>query len=925
MDENYKPLRAVFNEAVEIKDPAERAAYLDQACGQDAVLRRKIDDLLRAHEEAGGFLGEQEGGAATLPITEKAGDRIGRYKLVEKIGEGGCGIVYLAEQEEPLRRRVALKVIRLGMDTQSVIARFEAERQALALMDHPNIARVFDAGATDGGRPYFVMELVRGVRITEYCDENALSAPERLALFVQVCQAIQHAHQKGIIHRDIKPSNILVTVNDGVAVPKVIDFGIAKATEQKLTEKTVRTLFLEFLGTPAYMSPEQAAMTTLDIDTRSDIYSLGVLLYELLAGQPPFDGPKLLQAGFDAMRRTIAEAEPARPSTRLRQMPFAEQTTTAQRRRTEPPKLIKLLRGDLDWIVMKCLEKDRARRYETANALAADIQRHLDTEPVLARPPSNIYRVQKLLRRHRKAFAAAAALLVILAAGLAASTWFFVRESAARQIVGLRNAELASRSGRWRDALKFWDAAERAGYKDSIDLGLKRAEAWIVLADKPRAKTEFDKVMRLSDLGARRGSVLLRVGEFEMFNRATFEQGVQHVRQALTNGLDAADTALANGLIADSTPAALGFFNTALEHNPFLHSAHRHSLGLKFVLGRHDELAAHLRVAKVLYPGDFSPGQLEIMELALHGRTNEAQSALSRLRAGLPPDSYRTVERGIRLLSRAAAFFEPEAYLGGQGSNAVAQSELLTNALESLQARGSARPAGPLPQLPCVEQGIQLGFDGLKMLAIAKLLGGTDAAIEKIRDSSRHHPEALFPFFAGTFLDKQQPRTGPRDLRLLALQSEMYQKAADSPSILPSLPRLARVLAADVQEELALSKHTNAAAFRTNCQANLRRAALEPQLAPIECGAYARWSYALNEYDLDRQFLARWESLRPEDPSLLRNRIRLEMASGAYGPALKHIDRALAANPDDKFAKAEREKALQEIKKLSDSALGTKP
>ena len=485
--------------------------------------------------------------------------------------------MYLAEQEEPLRRRVALKVIRLGMDTQSVIARFEAERQALALMDHPNIARVFDAGATDGGRPYFVMELVRGVRITEYCDENALSAPERLALFVQVCQAIQHAHQKGIIHRDIKPSNILVTVNDGVAVPKVIDFGIAKATEQKLTEKTVRTLFLEFLGTPAYMSPEQAAMTTLDIDTRSDIYSLGVLLYELLAGQPPFDGPKLLQAGFDAMRRTIAEAEPARPSTRLRQMPFAEQTTTAQRRRTEPPKLIKLLRGDLDWIVMKCLEKDRARRYETANALAADIQRHLDTEPVLARPPSNIYRVQKLLRRHRKAFAAAAALLVILAAGLAASTWFFVRESAARQIVGLRNAELASRSGRWRDALKFWDAAERAGYKDSIDLGLKRAEAWIVLADKPRAKTEFDKVMRLSDLGARRGSVLLRVGEFEMFNRATFEQGVQHVRQALTNGLDAADTALANGLIADSTPAALGFFNTALEHNPFLHSAHRHS------------------------------------------------------------------------------------------------------------------------------------------------------------------------------------------------------------------------------------------------------------------------------------------------------------------------------------------------------------
>src|SRR5439155_15664252 len=285
-------------------------------------------------------------------------DRIGRYKLLQQIGEGGCGVVYMAEQAEPVRRRVALKVIKLGMDTKTVIARFEAERQALALMDHPNIAKVFDAGATETGRPYFVMELVRGIKITDYCDQNNLSTRERLALFTQVCHAIQHAHQKGIIHRDIKPSNMLVTLHDGVPVPKVIDFGIAKATEGRLTDNTLFTAFEQFLGTPAYMSPEQAEMSGLDIDTRSDIYSLGVLLYELLTGKTPFDANDLLALGLDAMRRTIREKEPVRPSKRLSTMLEGEQTTTAKHRGTEGPKLIHLLRGDLDWIAMKALEKD---------------------------------------------------------------------------------------------------------------------------------------------------------------------------------------------------------------------------------------------------------------------------------------------------------------------------------------------------------------------------------------------------------------------------------------------------------------------------------------------------------------------------------------------------------------------------------------
>src|ERR1035438_2385133 len=324
--------REVFLAVLE-RRPADRAAFLDAACGGDPALRQRVENLLRAQHAvsdsaqtatvrgaksapAGPTLGPG-GTSVEANVTEKPGDCIGRYKLLQQIGEGGCGVVYMAEQEEHLRRRVALKVIKLGMDTKQVIARFESERQALALMDHPNIAKVLDAGATETGRPYFVMELVRGVRITEYCDRNNLDTRKRLDLFIQICQAIQHAHQKGIIHRDIKPSNVLVTVNDGVPVPKVIDFGIAKATQGRLTDHTLFTAFEQFIGTPAYMSPEQAMMTSLDIDTRSDIYSLGVLLYELLTGQTPFDQKELLKAGLDADRRTIREKEPPKPSTRL--------------------------------------------------------------------------------------------------------------------------------------------------------------------------------------------------------------------------------------------------------------------------------------------------------------------------------------------------------------------------------------------------------------------------------------------------------------------------------------------------------------------------------------------------------------------------------------------------------------------------------
>jgi eukaryotic-like serine/threonine-protein kinase len=430
MSEQAEREKEIFSEALELGSPEARSGYVRGACGLDHKLRERVEALLKAYESAGGFIPTRSGLAEEIPtvtvpvaLTEIPGTVIGRYKLLEKIGEGGFGAVYVAEQREPVKRRVALKIIKLGLDTRQVVARFEAERQALALMDHPNIAKVLDGGATETGRPYFVMELVRGIPVTQYCDEHHLSTDERLKLFMLVCQAIQHAHQKGIIHRDIKPSNILLTVNDGVAVPKVIDFGIAKATQGELTEKTVYTQFQQFIGTPAYMSPEQANMTSLDIDTRSDIYALGVLLYELLVGQTPFDAKELLLSGLDEMRRTIREKEPIRPSTRLESLAGEERTTTARRRGADMAKLTAMLRGDVDWIVMKCLEKDRTRRYATANGLAADVKRYLTNEPIVARPPSTLYRVKKLVRRNKVAFAAAASVAAALVLGVVASAW----------------------------------------------------------------------------------------------------------------------------------------------------------------------------------------------------------------------------------------------------------------------------------------------------------------------------------------------------------------------------------------------------------------------------------------------------------------------------------------------------------------------
>jgi serine/threonine protein kinase len=439
--DRFARLKELLLKAADLPE-SERKAYLDDACKDDPELRKEVEKILEHDADPSGILktgaGIVNAGRASQQPTATAGDapgmpeRIACYRILQKLGEGGMGIVYLAEQEHPIRRRVALKIIKLGMDTKEVIGRFESERQALAIMDHPHVAKVFDAGTTSEGRPYFVMEHVSGVSITDYCNRYRLSTRERMELFVSVCQAIHHAHQKGIIHRDVKPNNILVGTKDGRPSPKIIDFGVAKAINQRLTEKTVYTEQGRLIGTPEYMSPEQAEMTGLDIDTTTDIYSLGVVLYELLVGALPFDVQVLREAGFEGIRHIIREVDPPKPSTRISTLGEAA-AAIALYRKTEPATLVKQVRGEPDWIIMRAMEKDRTRRYQSASAFATDIERYLRNEPIIASPPSTVYRLRKLVKRHKGVFASLGAVFLALAIGVVISTTMYFRAETARR------------------------------------------------------------------------------------------------------------------------------------------------------------------------------------------------------------------------------------------------------------------------------------------------------------------------------------------------------------------------------------------------------------------------------------------------------------------------------------------------------------
>src|SRR5262245_44676573 len=503
-----RQVMSVFGEALERSSPEERAAYLDDACRDNDALRARVVALLAAHHKAGDFLHVKPspGPDSTIePVENRSATTIGPYRLLRPIGEGGMGTVYMAEQTHPVQRKVALKLIKPGMDSRQVVARFEAERQALALMDHPNIARVLDAGTTEAGRPYFVMELVKGVPITKYCDEHHLTPRERLELFLPVCQAVQHAHQKGIIHRDLKPSNVLVCRYDDKPVPKVIDFGVAKATGSKLTDQTLHTEFGAIVGTFAYMSPEQAELNQLDIDTRSDIYSLGVLLYELLTGTTPLERNRLKEVAILELLRLVREEEPPRPSTRLSTV--QELPSIAANRGLEPRKLSGLVRGELDWIVMKCLEKDRNRRYETANGLARDIEHYLHDEPVNACPPSRTYRLRKFARKNKAALAVAALVLfflVLLGSGVG---WVW-RDRAARA---------AERANHLEWAVERAEFLQREGKRGEALAALERVQLLAREAEPaPPLAGRIDSLQQLLDAEGRDDAF---VAQFETIRR----------------------------------------------------------------------------------------------------------------------------------------------------------------------------------------------------------------------------------------------------------------------------------------------------------------------------------------------------------------------------------------------------------------------
>ena len=513
MNDVQADAKAIFLEALDCKGDDELTRFLEQACGSDAALRMRVEELLRAHRDAGAFLGGAEKQPATCgpSSAERPGAVIGPYKLLQQLGEGGMGVVYMAEQTKPVRRMVALKVIKPGMDSQQVIARFEAERQALAMMDHVHIARVLDAGATASGRPYFVMELVHGVPITKYCDDNHLTPRQRLELFLPVCQAIQHAHQKGIIHRDIKPSNIMVTLYDGRPVAKVIDFGVAKATEQRLTERTLFTQYGTLVGTFEYMSPEQAEMSALGVDTRSDIYSLGVVLYELLTGSTPLTHKHATEAAYAEILRRIKEDEPPKPSTRLSDSGEALASISAQRS-TEPAKLATLMRGELDWIVMKCLEKDRNRRYETANSFSADLVRYLNDEPVQACPPSIRYRFGKLARRNKTTLVVTGLVLFFLMLMGTGLGWA-VRDRAARE--AMMATEAASRRARLNFEVEHvLDDAAKA-HEESLAL-TDNPDQWKAALNKAAYILQRAKGLAAQDEAASEPSIRERIESLEM-------------------------------------------------------------------------------------------------------------------------------------------------------------------------------------------------------------------------------------------------------------------------------------------------------------------------------------------------------------------------------------------------------------------------
>jgi serine/threonine protein kinase/tetratricopeptide (TPR) repeat protein len=769
MNHEARNADTIFAQAIEIESPQERAVFLDSACASDLEMRREVEKLVGHHFRAGAFLERPAAhlvGDLEQAQAERPGTMIGPYKLQELLGEGGMGLVFVAEQQRPVRRLVALKVIKPGMDTRQVVARFEAERQALALMDHPHIARVFDGGTTgeaggispgepgrgnpgdpgraSAGRPYFVMELVRGVPITRYCDEKCLTPRERLELFVPVCQAIQHAHQKGIIHRDIKPSNVLVAVQDGKPMPKVIDFGVAKALHQRLTERSMDTAVGAVVGTLEYMSPEQADLRSLDVDTRADLYALGVLLYELLTGTTPFDRKRLRDTAFSESFRIIKEEEPPRPSARLAD-PRADLAGLAASRRTQPSWLPKEVRGELDWIVMKCLEKDRSRRYDTANGLARDVERYLADEPVEACPPSRGYRLGKFLRKHRSGVLTAATIFLVLVIGMVATTWAMIRAQDAEQLA--------------RERL---DRAERA----ETATGKERDKALGAARDARGAEADTKAF-----------------GDFLVNDvlAAARPKGVQ-------GGLGVSVT------VAEALAAAEGQLEEVFAGRPKAEATARHALGVTWRnLGKYAAAERHLRRAVELRERELGPDD----PLTLDSRNSLAVTLERQGRFGAATELYqRNLEASRRLF----------------GPDHPQTLAALHNLAAAYQDAGRADMALPLFEFTLSKQQAALGPDNRATLTTMNNLTFAYLVIAKASDAltlSKRASES-----AGAALGPEHPVTLSARHNLAVSYAATGQPDKALPMLVQVLQKQTVALGPDHPDTLA-SMHNLASTYRS--------------------------------------------------------------------------------------------------------------
>jgi serine/threonine protein kinase len=854
------------------------------------------------------------------------GDFFGKYDIVERVGEGGQGEVWKTWDYE-LRRHVAMKrLAKADLNSEPALYRFLAEAQITSQLEHPGILPIFDVGLDPDDRPYYTTSLLNGLTLQHVWQKaNGPSWHEwplnrTVDLLERVCDILAFAHSRGVIHRDLKPQNILVGSFGDV---RVVDWGAAyimaqdrpkfeealgllnrediqTARVQEIWANPLSPLATQNTGQPLtiiFAPPEILAGRRHELGPTTDVYAVGVMLYELLTGDLPYLGPAGKLPEADALREIIKHGPP---------LPIRSLRPEASR--------------DLASVCEKAMAHARVARYQSMSELSEELRAWLEVRPVKARRPGALLKLQKWTLRNVSLVLALSAAAVIASVAFFLSRAFKADRDAALQTTAVRSAELAARGGRWRQALQFWNQAEAAGYKDSVYLGLSRAEVWAVLDEPKRSRAELAMLMRRSDLGGEHGRVLLRMGEHELFDQATSEHGVHHVVQAIAAGLAGDDEAFAKGLLAQSSVDALKQFQQALVLNPYHHGAHVAVLGLEFLLGEHQQLQEEGRIFATLFPEDSSPVILEAMELASQNRLKDARARLGTVASDVNREAFNRLDLICRKLAVAAAYYDVNTFLGSVQTN----SNVFMIETTPFELAGdffaSADPGVPIriPQLACVKEGMLESLTGVRSL-MNPFMTDPKAAVQKVKSGWRHHPEALMPLLAGLSLDRYRAADRSHSTSLISLQADLFQTAADSSSILPNLPRLARYLAAKTQFELAQTRQTGFEAAVQACLQNAARVCDSGECSTKELAVYYDFAFALKDYELARALIAKWEGQEPDNRIVLQKRIELELAVGALGAARDHLDQILARSPGDLWAMTQKKILVGKIRAMAES------